>query len=142
MTKYKLIIKFRKFQIVHRDIAARNILLAKNWTAKISDLGLSKTLEQVDNHYQNESNYYVSVSFIVFQVCLDWILIILCFSGAVKKFRSDGSHWRHWIRENFRRTRTFGRLGSCSGNSSTGVNFSRTMTSRTMRTSCRISSRS
>ena len=46
--------------IVHRDIAARNILVDKNDDVRISDFGLSRIMPQAEYHQQN--NVYIETS--------------------------------------------------------------------------------
>ena len=51
-------------QIMHGDLAARNILVAENYVAKISDFGLSKMM-----YYNQGKNFLPSTDLDLFNVC-------------------------------------------------------------------------
>jgi len=39
-------------KVIHKDLAARNVLISENWRAKVSDFGMSRLLEEHDDeHY-------------------------------------------------------------------------------------------
>ena len=46
-----------KRQFVHRDVAARNILVAADWICRVADFGLSRKLAQKDYYYIRSSSH-------------------------------------------------------------------------------------
>jgi len=44
-------------KIVHKDLAARNVLLGTNLIAKVSDFGMSRLSTATDNEIQSKSNF-------------------------------------------------------------------------------------
>jgi len=57
-------------QCIHRDIAARNVLVADNYVMKIADFGLTRNVHH-DDYYRKTSDVSMSAA--------DW-----CYSGQVQ----------------------------------------------------------
>ena len=43
-------------QVVHRDLATRNILVTSDFTLKLADFGLTRVLEDESDYYTKSSN--------------------------------------------------------------------------------------
>ena len=57
--------------VLHCDLAARNVLLTKDLTAKISDFGLSKILQEDANYYRRSSDTKAAIP--LFWCAPEWI---------------------------------------------------------------------
>ena len=83
------------FEIMHRDIAARNLLLSDNMRAYIADMGLSRVLQgenpKIENVGAGPIRWYQS-----FSIVSNFMKVRMAYESlneSIHTFQSDGIHF-------------------------------------------------
>ena len=83
------------FKIIHRDIAARNMLLDENYTIKIGDFGLAQKGEEYHNSYNIIQNDDQKMKIFEEKLPFAWLAVEVLSQG--KSFGFDTDVWAYGV---------------------------------------------